>query len=255
MQNAERRKITTDEHGYEMEVQLFLIRVHLWFKILLRALTGLSLILLLVLTGIWMRSLRIVDEVDYAVPWKSSVTMNGTAVGLGSWNGHLEILLEYSRQSTSTVIQPRQGYRWTHCLLRQYAAPQDNPTWHFCGFYKAESLSFFNMALIDINKPDAVTKYFGIPDWLIAGLLILPPGLWLRGFLKRRRQHRLGHCAKCGYDLRATPDRCPECGTTPMDGVSRPSEYLGRPLGWRFLYSLWFCILHSSLCILFQKAP
>jgi hypothetical protein len=46
---------------------------------------------------------------------------------------------------------------------------------------------------------------------------LAPVGVIIAVMMVRRRAAPLpkGICTVCGYDLRATPSRCPECGTTP----------------------------------------
>jgi hypothetical protein len=52
-----------------------------------------------------------------------------------------------------------------------------------------------------------------VPHWVFVTLFAIPPLLRLRAWRGHRRHAVAGTCATCGYDLRATPERCPECGT------------------------------------------
>ena len=50
------------------------------------------------------------------------------------------------------------------------------------------------------------------PAWAVMTLLLVLPALWMNRWRGSRRVKRMGLCPSCGYDLRASSDRCPECG-------------------------------------------
>ena len=61
------------------------------------------------------------------------------------------------------------------------------------------------------------------PAWFAVTVLFAPLALLTVRRLHRGRRARVGCCASCGYDLRATPGRCPECGAVPMLSFKGPA--------------------------------
>jgi hypothetical protein len=59
-------------------------------------------------------------------------------------------------------------------------------------------------------------RWVTIPIWAIAWLAAIAPAFALKRYVVRRRRRQRGECLDCGYDLRASPGRCPECGNAPM---------------------------------------
>ena len=97
------------------------------------------------------------------------------------------------------------------------------PDWHHEAYWKTyksarhptpnRSLHF---AWDDYNFCLSITKNqceVGLPHWLLILICGVLPLYSLYTLTRSRLRFDFGHCATCGYDLRATSDRCPECGT------------------------------------------
>jgi hypothetical protein len=65
-------------------------------------------------------------------------------------------------------------------------------------------------------------RWIVIPYWFLIATTAIAPFVAFRRTWRRRRRRGENQCAACGYDLRATPDRCPECGTVPAVPAGSP---------------------------------
>jgi hypothetical protein len=65
-----------------------------------------------------------------------------------------------------------------------------------------------------ISLASAFPAFF-LPDFVATVFFAILPGiLVVHRFRSARHKKPAGVCSICGYDLRATPERCPECGTS-----------------------------------------
>ena len=108
------------------------------------------------------------------------------------------------------VCQPLEPPRvLTSGELHWYHPPA--PAFNFAGFRVQQG--FRAQYMIEYGR------VYTVPFWFLTLLFAVAPSIWLRdrwrAWRRARREHlrEAGVCPICGYDLRATPARCPECGT------------------------------------------
>ncbi len=99
-------------------------------------------------------------------------------------------------------IRPRSGIPVNSALM--LAAPDNGMDYHW-------NIAGLEWAVHHDASLSQVTHVVVLPCWLGIFLSGIAPFAWALRQVRRRQLPRY-HCAACGYDLRATPTQCPECG-------------------------------------------
>lgn len=173
---------------------------------------GVSLILFLITSIMWVRSYWRIDAIVYADTSREWV--------VGGVGGRFVV--------RNAPASSRQGFEFHSSAYRWPVVQLGHGFWRRLGFshYVLE---------VDPRRPfmglqQSVTV---VPIWSVAFLWGVVPLAWSGRALKRRKMRdrvNRGLCKQCGYDLRATPDRCPECGRAAdfESGETEPQAAAGR---------------------------
>ena len=170
---------------------------------LLNFLTAVSLLLLVAVCVVWVRSYWVEDQVMWRrVDGARWVVSSPGAVVVGveraNWSGWPAegFGLRYERGTPAPVVE-----HVVRMLVLNVGPGDTFEQWAREGFgwYRWRPASGASMFLRVV-----------VPTWFLAAASALLPAARLVRRVVRRRAR--GVCARCGYDLRATPERCPECG-------------------------------------------
>ena len=175
--------------------------------------SALSLLLCAAVVVLWVRSYRVADQFGRPhLPW--SVTVRST-------RGVLAV---------DAVQNPSPDYRlWGHRTAAPWdwsgAAPANDPGVRVNFAFAGTSLVITRGGTISVpiasgGSTSVVSATYwqrrcaSVGYWVLVLVFGAPPIVHqLRTLIRDRKKRRLGLCSRCGYDLRATPHRCPECGT------------------------------------------
>jgi len=159
-------------------------------------LTALSLLLSVAASLLWLRSYSLSQFVGWSDSdrFVGALSMRGVVrLEHGSYPG--------DDRGWSYVSYPTPaGGLWQEALARDRHG----------GPLRAVGIAY---ARVDYNRDGTrVRRALYLPHWLLVGATMVAPVWRVRQRVRARRRAAVGHCPRCGYDLRATPDRCPECG-------------------------------------------
>ena len=161
---------------------------------LLNFLSALSLLVCIAATTLWVRGYWTSDWFGWIAARPDG---SQRALWVCSGRGGLGFTARYDPPGLGSS---RGGYSHGTSLPKYGAMNWHNSARGGFGFYVAA-----------VQDPASGVRLIGVclPAPVVLMCAALLPARYLR---RRRRPTPAGICAHCGYDLRATPDRCPECG-------------------------------------------
>jgi hypothetical protein len=164
---------------------------------------ALSLVLAVAILALWVRSYWVSD-------WIALIHRHApgrvSSISAATWSGAMGVYLALPSNGSDygdrrdTLFQYNPQPIDVHGLEGLYPFPPNYPRWLGFGWLVGTDRRSFLLV---------------VPNWFAATMASAAAWLALRKARRHWRARRLGCCPRCGYDLRATPDRCPECGAAP----------------------------------------